>query len=167
MTHYDSLLSHKTEEKVILRENVCKKIKCIEIQRGRKTRSNQWRYHKFFLENTFDLIHSDDAKKVIIWTEENFINRLDKDSRQKLIENFNSEIKSYLDNFDIEEDFFNPEERNIILDFVLSEGNDWQNFWRMLSDLPFKPSKHRWNIDGILKIMTSYSRSLLERWTEI
>jgi len=49
---------------------------------------------------------------------------LDKDSRQKLIENFNSEIKSYLDNFDIEEDFFNPEERNIILDFVLSEGND-------------------------------------------
>jgi len=46
---------------------------------------------------------------------------LDKDSRQKLIENFNSEIKSYLDHFDIEEDFFNPEERNIILDFILSE----------------------------------------------
>jgi len=53
---------------------------------------------------------------------------LDKDSRQKLIENFNSEIKSYLDHFDIEEDFFNPEERNIILDFILSEGTDRQSF---------------------------------------
>ena len=72
----------------------------------------------------FLFLNSEDAKKVIIWTEENFINRLDKDARQKLIENFNSEIKSYLDHFDIEEDFFNPEERNIILDFILSEGTD-------------------------------------------
>ena len=69
---------------------------------------------------------SEDVKKVIIWTEENFINRLDKDSRQKLIENFNTEIKSYLDHFDIDEDFFKPEERNIILDFILSEGTDLQ-----------------------------------------
>ena len=75
---------------------------------------------------------------------------MDKDSRQKLIENFNSEIKSYLDHFDIEEDFFNPEERNIILDFILSEGNDWQNFWRPLSDWLLEPQKNRWNTDGIL-----------------
>ena len=85
----------------------------------------------FLLFIFLNIFYLEDAKKVIIWTEENFINRLDKDSRQKLIENFNSEIKSYLDHFDIEEDFFNDDERSIILDFILSEGIDLQNFHRL------------------------------------
>lgn len=83
---------------------------------------------------------------------------MDKDARQKLIENFNAEIKSYLDHFDIEEDFFNPEERNIILDFILSEGNDSPKFWAHQFVSNLEPSeKYFGNRD------LSSSRSLLER----